>query len=300
MARIDPDWLNLQYNNRARIPEHPQIFERWAEASALVRDRRAALLDLTYGNGPNETLDVFPTSQPNAPVLVFIHGGWWRSLDKADHSFIAPAFTDAGAMVVVPNYALCPAVHIETIALQMVRALAWTFRNAALHGGDPRRIVVAGHSAGGHLAAMLMCCDWAAVGADLPATTVPAALAISGVFDLAPVRHTPFLQADLRLTAASVARLSPVRFAPPAGRLFAAVGADESDEFLHQTALIQQAWGPRCVPVREHIAGANHLTVLHDLAEPRGRLHTLALQLLGLGPWQTPGQLKFVANQVRI
>jgi arylformamidase len=282
MARIDPDWLNLQYNNRARIPEHPQIFARWAEASARVRERGAARLDLAYGDGPNETLDLFPAARANAPVLVFIHGGWWRSLDKADHSFLAPAFTEAGAMVVLPNYALCPAVRIETIALQMVRALAWTFRYAALHGGDPQRIVVVGHSAGGHLAAMLMCCDWAAVGADLPAQLVPAALAISGLFDLAPLRHTPFLQADLRLAAASVARLSPVRFAPPVGRLFAAVGADESDEFLRQTALIRTAWGPGCVPVCEQITGTNHLTVLHDLADPAGRLHALALQLLGL------------------
>jgi arylformamidase len=282
MARMDPDWLDVQYNNRARIAEHPQIFARWAEDSARVRERGAVRLDLAYGDGPNETLDLFPAARANAPVLVFIHGGWWRSLDKADHSFLAPGFAEAGAMLVLPNYALCPAVRIEAIALQMVRALAWTFRNAALHGGDPQRIVVAGHSAGGHLAAMLLCCDWAAVGTDLPAQLVPAALAISGVFDLAPLRHTPFLQADLRLAAGSVARLSPARFAPPRGRLYAAVGAEESDEFLRQTALIRSAWGARRVPVCEQIAATNHLTVLHDLADPAGRLHTLALQLLGL------------------
>ncbi len=289
MARIDPAWLDVQYNNRARIPEHPQIFERWSERSALVREHSAARLDLAYGRGPNETLDVFP-AQPHAgsaaagaaPVLVFIHGGWWRSLDKFDHSFLAPAFTQAGAMVVVPNYALCPAVTIEAIALQLVQALAWTFRNAALHGGDPRRIVLAGHSAGGHLAAMLMCCDWAAVGRDLPPNLVRDALAVSGVFDLEPVLHTPFLQADLRLTPANVARLSPVHFPCPVGRLFAAVGADESDEFLRQNRLIRDAWGERCVPVCESIAGANHLTVLHDLADPQGRLHRHALRLLGL------------------
>jgi arylformamidase len=286
MDRIDPAWLDLQYNNRARIPEHPRIFERWSEASALVRERSSARLDLAYGNGPNETLDVFaargPTAASGAPVLVFIHGGWWRSLDKADHSFVAPAFNQAGAMVVVPNYALFPAVTIDTIALQMTRALAWTFRNAALHGGDPRRIVVAGHSAGAHLAAMLMCCNWSAVGAGLPADLVAGALAVSGVFDLEPLRHTPFLQADLRLTPAAVARLSPARFASPAGRLFAAAGADESEEFLRQNRLIREAWGARCVPVCETIGAANHLTVLHDLADPAGRLHSLALRLLGL------------------
>jgi arylformamidase len=286
MARIDPAWLDLQYNNRARIPEHPRIFERWSEASAMVREHSAARLDLAYGPGPNETLDLFPAhpggAASGAPVLVFIHGGWWRSLDKSDHSFLAPAFNESGAMVVVPNYALCPAVHIETIALQMVRALAWTYRNAALHGGDPQRIVVAGHSAGGHLAAMLLCCDWPAVGADLPPDLVNAALAISGVFDLEPVRHTPFLQADLRLTAASSKRLSPARFPRPRGRLIAAVGADESEEFLRQNQLIRAAWGEACVPVCETIPATHHLTVLHDLADPQGRLHHHALQQLGL------------------
>jgi arylformamidase len=282
MARIDPDWLAAQYNNRARVPQHVQILERWAAESAAARERCAGRLDLAYGRGPNETLDIFPTAAANAPVLVFIHGGWWRALDKADHSFVAPAFTQAGAMVVVPNYALCPAVTIETIALQLARALAWTHRNAALHGGDARRIVVVGHSAGAHLAAMLMCCDWAAVGAGLPRDLVAAVLAVSGVYDLAPLRHTAFLQADLRLTRASVARLSPLRFPPPAGRLLALAGADESEEFLRQNRLLRQAWGELCVPVCETVAGANHFTVLDGLVAPPGRLHRLALGLLGL------------------
>ena len=290
MDSTDPLWLDTQYNNRARIPEHPQIFEHWRERSAVVRERRATRLDLAYGDGPNETLDVFPAEGTSAaaPVLVFIHGGWWRSLDKADHAFIAPAFTQAGAVVVVPNYALCPAVAIEAIALQMVRALAWTYRHVALHGGDPQRIVVAGHSAGGHLAAMLMCCDWRAVGADLPAGLVRDALAVSGVFDLEPIRRTPFLQPDLRLTEAAAARLSPVRFPAPAGRLFALAGGDESEEFIRQNRLIRDAWGGRAVPVCDTVAGANHLTILHDLAAPAGRLHRHACQLLGL-PAAAPG-----------
>ena len=97
MARLpDPAWLDGQYNNRARIPEHPQIFERWAAASVAARTQRACQLDVPYGDGPNETLDIFAAPQHNAPVLVFIHGGWWRALDKADHSFVAPAFVDEG------------------------------------------------------------------------------------------------------------------------------------------------------------------------------------------------------------
>lgn len=287
MPRPDPDWLDRQYNNRARIPEHPQIFERWVRASAHVREGMTTRLDLPYGDGPHETLDVFPAAKARSPVLVFIHGGWWRSLDKSDHSFLAASLVGSGAMVVVPNYALCPGtpeqpVSIETIALQMTRALAWVYRNAAIYGGSPGRIVVAGHSAGAHLAAMMLCCDWQEVEAHLPARVVQSALSISGVFDLEPIRQTPFLQDDLRLTPESTERLSPARFRKPRGQLYAAVGALESEEFLRQNQLIQQAWGTGTVPVCEAIPNTNHFTVLHDLADPEGRLHQMALDLLGL------------------
>ena len=282
MATRHSEWLDAQYNNRARVPAHSQIFVRWQDASAAARDRLLRRLDVAYGASPGETLDIFPAARSNAPVLVFIHGGWWRSLDKRDHSFIAPPFVDAGAMVVVPNYALCPAVSIETVALQMTRALAWTHRHAALYGGDAKRIVVAGHSAGGHLAAMLLCCDWKAVGRDLPAQLVRHALAISGVFDLAPISQVSFLKDDLQLTPPAVRKLSPVRFPRPRGFLHATAGALESEEFMRQRRLIRTAWGARAVPPCEPVAGADHFTVLDDLAAPHGALHGLARRLLGL------------------
>jgi arylformamidase len=277
---FDPAWLDEQYNNRARIPEHPQIFARWAADSARARQSQACELDVPYGDAPGETLDLFLPPRPDAPVFVFIHGGWWRALDKADHSFIAPAFVEAGAMVVVANYTLAPAASIEQITLQMVRLLAWTWRHAASRGGDPRRIVVAGHSAGGHLAAMMLRCLWPAVASDLPAGLVRSALAISGVFDLEPIRHTPFLQGDLRLTPDAVSRLSPVHMPAPEGVLHACVGADESEEFLRQNRLIRRAWGASAVPVCEALAGRHHLDVLDELAQPQGRLFMLAQQLL--------------------
>lgn len=285
--RQDPAWLEAQYNNRARVADHAAVLSRWAQASALARRKSdAAVLDLSYGASPGETLDVFPAppgGQGGAPVLVFIHGGYWRSLDKADHSFVAPAFNAAGALVVVPNYALCPAVTIEDIARQLARMLAWVWRNAASHGGDPARIALVGHSAGGHLATMLLCCRWKEVADDLPATLVSGALSISGLYDLEPLRHTPFLQADLRLTPTSVARLSPAFFPRPKGaRLYTVVGLEESDEFLRQNHLIRDVWGPSAVPVCETVPGANHFTVLNGLVEPAGRLHDLALRLLGL------------------
>ncbi len=282
MSLTDPAWLDVQYNNRARIPEHPQIFARWAESSKLARERLKCTLDIRYGDQPGETLDIFPAAEAGAPVLVFIHGGYWRSLDKSDHSFIAPAFVEAGATVVVPNYALCPSVTIETIALQMTHALAWVWRNPGVHSGDPNRIAVAGHSAGGHLAAMMLSCRWKEVGDDLPPKLVPGALSISGLYDLEPIRNTPFLQQDLQLTPQSVRRLSPAFFPRPRGTLYTVAGLNESDEFMRQNQLIRDQWGPTSVPICETIPGRHHLDVLHDLADPQARLHDLALRLLGL------------------
>src|SRR6218665_1629309 len=168
MTRRTPAWFDAQYDNRARVPGSAAQIERWARASQLVREQSPCVLDLAYGDAPSERLDVFPTDAKQAPVLVFLHGGYWRALDKSDHSFIASVFTAEGAMVVVPNYALCPGVAMERIPLQLTQALAWIWRHAAEHGGDPNRIVVAGHSAGGHLATMLSCCDWKSVAPDLP------------------------------------------------------------------------------------------------------------------------------------
>jgi len=282
MPLDDPAWLDAQYNNRERVPQTAQILARWAESSKLARERLQGKLDIRYGDQPGEALDVFPAAHAGAPVLVFIHGGYWRTLDKADQSFIAPAFVEAGATVVVPNYALCPSVTIETIALQMTRALAWVWRNPGVHSGDPNRIAIAGHSAGGHLAAMLLSCRWKEVGDDLPLRLLQGALSISGLYDLEPIRLTPFLQADLQLTPQSVKRLSPAFFPRPRGTLYAVAGLDESDEFLRQNQLIRDQWGPTSVPVCETVVGRDHFTVLHDLADPACRLHELALRLLGL------------------
>jgi arylformamidase len=285
MTRFDPAWLSAQYNNRELVPDHPRHLRHWAEASALSRERSDCRLDVRYGSGAMESLDLFLPARPaaaGAPVLVVVHGGYWRALSKSDFSFVAPAFNSAGALVVVPDYALCPAVSIEHITLQLVRALQWVWHNAAAYGGDPQRIAVVGHSAGGHLAAMLLSCRWKQVDEALPVQLVGGAMSISGLFDLEPLRHTPFLQADMKLTPASVARLSPAFFPRPRGKLYAVVGAAESDEFLRQNQLIRDVWGPTAVPVCETVPGRNHFDVLEGLVDPAGRLHELALRLLGL------------------
>lgn len=286
MPTKDAAWHDRMYNNRALVPDFADHFAHWTNASAQARDALKPQVDVRYGDGPNESLDIFPAARADAPVVIFIHGGYWRSLDKSDHSFVAPALRDMGACVVVVNYALCPGtteqpVTVPDIALQMAKATAWVWRHIAAHGGDRRNISVIGHSAGGHLAAMLLACDWKKLGRDLPAGLVRKAMSISGLFDLDPVRKTLFVQGDLKLTPAHVRMASPAKWQRPGkGVLFTVVGGDESPEFLRHNRLIHQAWGPKTVPVCEELPGLNHFSVVTDLTRPGTRLNALALALI--------------------
>lgn len=302
--RHSPAWYDAQYNNRGRIPEHPQILQSWAERSALALSEPGCIRDVPYmelvqgehlaADEAGHTLDVFlPTSEAHAsdgdvgssagaPVLVYLHGGYWRALSKRDQAFVAPPFAHAGTLVVVPDYPLAPAVTVEHIVMQVAQAVAWTWRHARNYGGNPDHIIVTGHSAGGHLAAMMLALQWPVLSPDLPADLVKGAVSLSGVFELEPLRHAPFLAADLGLDEARAQRLSPAEMPAPGGPLIALVGADESEEFLRQNRLIRRRWGARAVPVCEAVPDRHHMNVLHDLADPDARAHRLTLELLGL------------------
>ena len=197
------------------------------------------------------------------PLALFIHGGWWRSLEPAMFSQVAAGPNARGISVAVAGYDLCPQVSIATIIEQTRNACLFLWRK------QRKRIFVYGHSAGGHLAACLLAQDWKAFASDAPADLVPAAYSISGVFDLAPLCHVSQNQ-DLRLDEAEARRVSPLHWKVPAGRtLDAVVGSLESSEFLRQSREIVEAWRARGVAARyEAIAGANHFTVVDPLSDP--------------------------------
>ena len=280
MDARSPEWFDRVYNNRALVPDFATYLQRWTADSEAVRQSQPCLTDLRYGSGPSENLDIFTTSQAKAPVLVFLHGGYWRALDKSDHSFVAPALTEQGVCVVVPNYALCPAVTIPQIVMQMVKALAWVWRHIDTWGGDPSRIHVAGHSAGGHLTAMLMGCDWRAYEPDLPPDLVKTSLSVSGLYELDSVRQSPLLQQDLRLDDKQVVACSPAWMVPPmTGQLFSVVGGLESEAFLSHNQLIQNAWGRQCVPVAQVVPGLHHFSMMDAFAKRGHPLNDLVLEV---------------------
>jgi len=279
----DVAFLSREYNNRVLVPEHPQYFARWAESSARARATMwTSHLDQRYGESPNETIDLFPARKGDGSCMMFIHGGYWRSLDKSDFSFLAPAWVDAGVSLALVNYDLCPNVSIEEIVRQMLRASRWLYLNAEQYGMDEDRLYVCGHSAGGHLAAMMMAAIWPVFDARLPKDLWKGALAVSGLYDLRPLLQVDWLNADLKLDEATAYRLSPALL-PAATRspVMTSVGGDESSEFKRQNALLGERWrgafaGDIPMP------GRHHFSIVDGLAEQSSALFAGARKLMKL------------------
>jgi arylformamidase len=266
-----------------------KYFEAWRTDSLAAKQViRRFDQDLAFGSSQGQRLDVFygstkavPTATTSAlPTLVFIHGGYWRALDKADFSFVARAYTAVGVNVVITNYDLCPNVTLREICLQQANALAWVYRNSPTLGLNKDKIVVSGHSAGGHLSAMLLAAKWPMIAADLPVNLIKGAIVLSGLFDLRPVSRAPFLAKDLRLTEPEAIALSPA-FMPPATNapLLTAVGELESSAFHHQTALIEKAW-KRNFGGRIPALGANHFSICDRFATSDDPLFEQSLELV--------------------
>lgn len=246
--------LEKEYNNRARVPEHPAIIASWAKDSAAYREGRPPR-EIRYGDGERHTMDLFEAGAGAA--VMFVHGGYWQALDKSFFSHMAAGLNALGVSVAVPSYDLCPNVRIGDIVEQIRTACSTLarFTNAP--------VIVSGHSAGGHLAACMLATE----------ASVPAAYAISGLFELTPLVPTS-INGALRLDDAEANALSPLLWPAPEGKVLdAVVGGEESSEYLRQSAAIVSAWGQDGVDTRyEEIEGANHFTVIAPLADPRSAM----------------------------
>jgi arylformamidase len=264
MTAIDHE---AEYNNRIRISEYPAIIARWRSASAADRQAARADLDRPYGPGERQRYDLYHAGASDAPLIVYIHGGYWQLGSRQDTAFVARAFNAAGIDIALPSYSLCPAVSVVQIIDELRRCLA------ALWTATGKRPVVAGHSAGGHLTAAMLATDWRTV-PGVPPDLVRAGCAISGVFELAPLIATT-MNAALQLDPETAAEASPLLWPPPpAGcTLVAAVGADETPEFHRQSRAMAERWGNAGVATEYlSIAGANHFTVVDEVTRPDSAL----------------------------
>jgi arylformamidase len=276
---LTPEAIERGYNNRAAVPDYQQWFDQWTARSQSAREALRPSVDIRYGSGPKETLDLYVPATPARGTFMFIHGGWWRALDKADHAFVAPAFVAAGFAVAAINYDLCPSVTIATIIEQCRHAVLWVMRDGPSRGA-PTPLVIGGHSAGGHLAAMMYATNWR--GRGLSQTPFSGGVSLSGLHDLAPLVRFSH-NVDFRLDDAEARRLSPVDHQPLTDApLLLAVGADETSEFVRQTDLLWEAWTqnrPSGMPGALHIANRHHYSVVLDYADPASSLTQATLAL---------------------
>jgi len=280
MANVYRNWtqeaLDAQYNNRARVPDFQSFVDDWAARSTRAYDSLPVHRDVAYGEHPRERLDVFTAARPGAPVHVFFHGGYWQSLSKDTFAFIAAPFAAAGVTTVMVNYPLAPDDDMDRIIDACRGALAWVHREIASSGGDPDKIVVSGHSAGGHIAAMLM------TEGNGPPTPVKGAVSVSGLFDLEPI-HLCYLNAVLGMDADAARRNSPIHLAPKvACPLVLTVGECESEAYHSQTSEMAAAWAEQGADVTTlTVPAANHFSILDHLADPEGRLFQAVMRLSG-------------------
>jgi arylformamidase len=263
--------LDAQYDNRAKIPSFPAHLERWAADSERARRTLGARVDVRYGDSPRQSLNVYAARGATpAPVLVWIHGGYWRAQAKEDNDFVAAGFVPRGVAVVNVEYELMPGVRMDDVVRQCRAATAWAMTNAASFGGDPSRVWIAGHSAGGHLTAAIAATDWD-LQPGIPGDARPAGgFSISGLHDLEPIRLC-FLNDTLAMDEDEARRNSPLRMAAPRdGDWTLMVGGLEGPEYLRQAVGLAAAWGSNDTRrVRaEVIDGADHLSIVAPLGDP--------------------------------
>jgi len=261
--------LQAEYDNGAKVPTYSAIAERWLEQAAFFRANHGnAELTVRYGPAERQAVDLFwPASGRESPVAVFIHGGYWQRSHRLAFSHLAQGLLAHGVAVAMPSYDLCPSVTLATLVEQVRDSVAF------LHNRLGRRFLVTGHSAGGHLAAMLMATDWAARGA--PRDLVAAGMSISGLFDLEPLIQTT-VNTALGLDVTEARRLSPLLMPPPSSSLHAFVGGEEGTEYTRQSRSIAEAWGGSW----ESLPGLHHFSIVEQLQYPASAIVKKARALI--------------------
>ena len=274
-AEMTAEFVDREYNARAAVPRHPEYFARWEKDSSYVRDTLLAHIDVPYGPHARQRIDLFPASEPRGS-LVFIHGGYWRSLDKSMFSWLAAPYVAAGLSVAMPNYRLAPEVRIEAIVDDVIGAANWLAAEGAGHGVPFERVVVSGHSAGGHLTAALFAAPRERLAFD--PSRVVGGVPVSGLFDFMPLLLFAF-NADYKLGAEDAKRLTLVdKPATIRAPLVVAAGAAESGEFQRQSREFAAAWAPRARPAML-LPGLDHFSVVDSFAERGQPLHEATLSL---------------------
>ena len=277
----DQETLDAQYNQRSLVPDADDYIAVDVAESARVRQKLDCRIDVAYGPGEDETLDLFPAAAPGSPVVVYMHGGAWTRSDKANESFMAEAFVAAGAAFVAVNFGLCPKVTLDEMIRQAREAVAWSCENAQDFNADPGRLYIAGHSSGGHVGGMMAVTDWTAH--NLPRTLVKGALLCSGMYDLAPVRLSA-RNDYLHLDEAAEARNSAMRHIPADGcPLIVGYGGGEQTEFRRQSRAFAAAWRDAGLEVEEFdMPGVNHFQLRRHFNDPNSPILTAMLALMGL------------------
>jgi arylformamidase len=274
--------LDAQYNQASIVGDNSAYKQRKIAESARVRAKFDSLLNVAYGPSRHEQLDVFKCGRAGAPALVFLHGGAWKGGHKDEVSFIAEPYVDAGANVIIVNFALVPEVRLEEQVRQARAAIAWTYRNATSFGGDPERVFVTGHSSGGHLTGMTMVTDWAS-DFGLPADVLKGGAPFSGMFDLEPVQLS-WRNTYLKMNKDEALRLSSIRQIPSrAMPLVIGYGRGELDEFRRQSKEFAAAWRGRGYPCTEmELPGLNHFEVQQQMGRAGTPPVTAICAMLGL------------------
>jgi len=260
--------IDAQYNPSLALPDPAAPGRHFVAQSERARSQLRCVLDVPYGPTREETLDIFPADAPNAPVFIFIHGGYWRALSSKEFSSVALGLQPLGITSVVINYALAPRVTIDEITRQCRAAAAWTLRNIQNYGADPTRVAIGGHSAGGHLTAMCLQTPWQDE-YGLPQDPFAAALLFSGLYDIEPLRYS-YLQPQIQLDDGIVKRNSPAFMARPCSTpAWITWGGNESTEFARQATIFDAAWKASCNSSElRPIDGTDHFTVIGGLEDP--------------------------------